>query len=199
MRPALNAAPRCTASFIAVAIATGSSARRWPCSSAPHRSLRPHGDGGSRDWLRGPAVTCAPTATAVEVAALAPPGGAAVVVVSADGGPLGIVTDRDLRAKVVAAGREASSTRSRGHHVGAAGDRGGRRPGLGSAARDDPPGNPSPRRPRRRSAHRRAGQRRRARGAGRPSVRPRARHRASAVAARRSRAWRRRSPRWCGS
>ena len=64
------------------------------------------------DLLRGPAVTCAPTATAADLAALVPPGGSAVVVVGADGGPLGIVTDRDLRFKVVAAGRDARSTRA---------------------------------------------------------------------------------------
>ena len=64
------------------------------------------------ELLRGPAVTCAPTATAVEVAALVPPGGAAVVVVGADGEPLGIVTDRDPISKVVAANRDAGSTRA---------------------------------------------------------------------------------------
>ena len=63
-----------------------------------------------RDFLRGPAVTCAPGTSVAEVASLMQRAGAAVVVVGPDGGPLGIVTDRDLRTKVVAARRDAGGT-----------------------------------------------------------------------------------------
>jgi len=62
-----------------------------------------------RDLLRGPAATCAPATSVADVASLMP-AGAGVVVVDADGTPLGIVTDRDLRAKVVAARRDAGTT-----------------------------------------------------------------------------------------
>jgi CBS domain-containing protein len=65
-----------------------------------------------RDLLRGPAATCGPSASVAEVAALMQRSGAAVVVVDADGAPLGIVTDRDLRAKVVAMQRDAGATRA---------------------------------------------------------------------------------------
>ena len=47
-----------------------------------------------------------------DVAALMQRAGAAVVVVGPDGAPLGIVTDRDLRTKVVAARRDAGATRA---------------------------------------------------------------------------------------
>ena len=60
--------------------------------------------------LRGPATTCAPAATVADVASRMPPGGAGVVVVDAAGAPVGIVTDRDLRSKVVAMRRDAGTT-----------------------------------------------------------------------------------------
>jgi CBS domain-containing protein len=65
-----------------------------------------------RDFLRGPAVTCPPGTSVADVAALMQRAGAAVVVVGPDGAPLGIVTDRDLRTKVVAARRDAGATRA---------------------------------------------------------------------------------------
>jgi CBS domain-containing protein len=63
-----------------------------------------------RDLLLGPAVTCAPAASAADVASLMQAPASAVVVVSPDGAPLGIVTDRDLRTKVLAARRDAGAT-----------------------------------------------------------------------------------------
>ena len=52
-------------------------------------------------------MTCRPTASAVEVARrLSREGVGSVVVVDADGAPAGIVTDHDLRVKVVADGRD---------------------------------------------------------------------------------------------
>lgn len=63
-----------------------------------------------RDALREPPVTCAPATSAADVARLMPRGGAAVVVVGDDGAARGIVTDRDLRTKVVAARRDAGLT-----------------------------------------------------------------------------------------
>jgi len=62
-----------------------------------------------REFLRSPATTCGAGSSAADVAALMP-GTAAVIVVAPDGAPLGIVTDRDLRTKVVAARRDASAT-----------------------------------------------------------------------------------------
>jgi CBS domain-containing protein len=61
------------------------------------------------EFLHGPATTCGVAASAADVAALMP-GSAAVIVVAPDGAPLGIITDRDLRTKVVAARRDASAT-----------------------------------------------------------------------------------------
>jgi CBS domain-containing protein len=55
-------------------------------------------------------VTCGPTASAVEVARrLSLEGVGSMVIVDADGAPAGIVTDRDLRGKVVAEGRDPSA------------------------------------------------------------------------------------------
>lgn len=62
-----------------------------------------------RDLLRGPAATCTAATSVADVATLMPSGGA-VVVVDVEGGPRGIVTDRDLRARVVAARRDAGAT-----------------------------------------------------------------------------------------
>jgi len=72
----------------------------------------PRRQAGVEGLLRGPAATCGPSASVAEVAALMQRSGAAVVVVDADGAPLGIVTDRDLRAKVVAMQRDAGATRA---------------------------------------------------------------------------------------
>src|SRR5262245_66504252 len=65
-----------------------------------------------RDFLRGPPATCVTGTSVAEVASLMQGTGAAVVVVGVDQAPLGIVTDRDLRAKVVAARRDAGSTQA---------------------------------------------------------------------------------------
>ena len=62
-----------------------------------------------RDLLHGPAATCAPATSVADVAGLMQRG-TAVVVLDPDGAPLGIVTDRDLRARVVAARRDAGAT-----------------------------------------------------------------------------------------
>jgi len=59
-----------------------------------------------RDLVKRPLVTCETTVSAVEVARrLSREGVGSVVVVDANGAPVGIVTDRDLRRKVVAEGR----------------------------------------------------------------------------------------------
>jgi CBS domain-containing protein len=63
-----------------------------------------------REFLRVPATTCCAASSSADVAALMQPGSAAVIVVTPDGTPLGIVTDRDLRTKVVAARRDAGGT-----------------------------------------------------------------------------------------
>ena len=62
-----------------------------------------------RDLLHGPAATCAPATSVADVAGLMQRG-TGVVVLDPDGAPLGIVTDRDLRARVVAARRDAGAT-----------------------------------------------------------------------------------------
>jgi CBS domain-containing protein len=63
-----------------------------------------------RDLVKRPLVTCATTVSAVEVARrLSRERVGSVVVVDAAGGPVGIVTDRDLRRKVVAEGRAAGA------------------------------------------------------------------------------------------
>jgi CBS domain-containing protein len=64
-----------------------------------------------RDLVRRPPVTCRPEASAVEVARLI--SGERVgsaIVVDGSGAPIGIVTDRDLRGKVVAENRDAMAT-----------------------------------------------------------------------------------------
>jgi CBS domain-containing protein len=64
-----------------------------------------------RDLIARPPVTCAPGTPATDVAALLTRErvGSAIVV-DEGGAPVGIVTDRDLREKVVAAGRTPSTT-----------------------------------------------------------------------------------------
>jgi CBS domain-containing protein len=60
-----------------------------------------------RDLVKRPLVTCAATDSAIEVARrLSREGVGSVVVVDAGGQPVGIVTDRDLRRRVVAEGRD---------------------------------------------------------------------------------------------
>jgi CBS domain-containing protein len=60
-----------------------------------------------RDLVKRPLVTCAATASAVEVARrLSQEGVGSIVVLDADGGPAGIITDRDLRRHVLASGRD---------------------------------------------------------------------------------------------
>lgn len=67
-----------------------------------------------RDFVRRAPVTCAPEASAVDVARrLSAEGVGSVVIVGADGVPLGIVTDRDLRRKIVAEGRDPAATPAR--------------------------------------------------------------------------------------
>ena len=64
-----------------------------------------------RDLLHEPPVTCPPAAPIAEVAAaLGTRRARAAVVVDPSGAPRGIVTDRDLRARVVAARRDAAVT-----------------------------------------------------------------------------------------
>ncbi len=64
-----------------------------------------------RDLVKRRPVTCGPTVSAVEVARrLSREGVGSVVVVGDDGAPVGIVTDRDLRRKVVAEGRDPATT-----------------------------------------------------------------------------------------
>jgi CBS domain-containing protein len=64
----------------------------------------------ARDLVKGPAVTCAPETALSEAAALMTARGIGSVVVAAPGGaPLGIVTDRDLRSRVVARGLPAGT------------------------------------------------------------------------------------------
>ena len=64
-----------------------------------------------RNLLRGVPLTCAGAAHVRDLAASMETDPArAVVVLDTEGRPLGIVTDRDLRAKVIAAGRDPSTT-----------------------------------------------------------------------------------------
>ncbi len=66
-----------------------------------------------RDLIARPLVTCPPTASARSIAEqLSRERVSSVVVVDAAGGAAGIVTDRDLRRKVVAAGRDPSATQA---------------------------------------------------------------------------------------
>jgi CBS domain-containing protein len=64
-----------------------------------------------RDFVARPAVTCGPDAPAAAVARLLQRERVgSVIVAGGDGSPAGIVTDRDLRAKVLAAGRDPATT-----------------------------------------------------------------------------------------
>ncbi|HEY7652822.1 MAG TPA: DUF294 nucleotidyltransferase-like domain-containing protein [Methylomirabilota bacterium] len=63
-----------------------------------------------RDLIKGAPVTCAPSATAAEVAQLMTRRSiGSVIVLGEDGAATGIVTDRDLRTRVVAPGLSAST------------------------------------------------------------------------------------------
>jgi CBS domain-containing protein len=67
-----------------------------------------------RDVVKGQPVTCAPDTSATEVARLMSRHGlGSVVVTDADGRPSGIVTDRDLRRKVIAEARDPETTSAR--------------------------------------------------------------------------------------
>ena len=64
-----------------------------------------------RDLTKRAPVTCGPEAPVIEVARrLSREGVGSIVVVGDDGDPVGIVTDRDLRRKVVADGRDPATT-----------------------------------------------------------------------------------------
>ena len=66
------------------------------------------------DLVKRAPVTCRPDVPVIDVARqLSREGVGSVVVVDADGAPTGIVTDRDLRRKVVAEGRDPVATRVR--------------------------------------------------------------------------------------
>jgi CBS domain-containing protein len=66
-----------------------------------------------RDFVTRPPVICDPGVSAVEVARLLSREGiGSVLVTGKDGAPAGIVTDRDLRRKVVAGNRDAAATRA---------------------------------------------------------------------------------------
>jgi CBS domain-containing protein len=60
--------------------------------------------------LQRPVCTLEPDATAREAAQLMRDEGVGCVVVAKEGRPLGIVTDRDLAVRVIAAGRSAEDT-----------------------------------------------------------------------------------------
>jgi CBS domain-containing protein len=62
-----------------------------------------------RELLHGPAATCTPATSVADAAGLMHQD-TAVVVLDAGGAPLGIVTDRDLRVRIVAARRDAGAT-----------------------------------------------------------------------------------------
>jgi CBS domain-containing protein len=64
--------------------------------------------------LRRPVCTLSPEATCQEAAQLMRDEGVGCVVVAENGRPLGIVTDRDLVTRVIAAGREPAKTLLRG-------------------------------------------------------------------------------------
>jgi CBS domain-containing protein len=69
--------------------------------------------GRVKDVITRPPVVCLPSVSAREVARLLSGHGVgSVVVLGADADPVGIVTDRDLRRKVVAEGRDAATTRA---------------------------------------------------------------------------------------
>lgn len=65
------------------------------------------------DLVTRAAVTCAPNTSAADVARTMSREGVGSVIVLADGRPIGIVTDRDLRRKVVAEARDARATVAR--------------------------------------------------------------------------------------
>jgi CBS domain-containing protein len=66
-----------------------------------------------RDLIRRPPVGCGPDTPIVDVARrMLREGVGSMLVTADDGTPLGIITDRDLRAKVVAEGRDAGGTRA---------------------------------------------------------------------------------------
>ncbi|MBI1734922.1 MAG: CBS domain-containing protein [Candidatus Rokubacteria bacterium] len=65
-----------------------------------------------QDLLRRPPVTCTPSLPAVEIARLMSRERVGSVVVMDDGRPVGIVTGRDLRRKVVAEARDPVATRA---------------------------------------------------------------------------------------
>ena len=65
------------------------------------------------DLVTRAAVTCAPDTTAADVARVMSREGVGSVIVVADGRPLGIVTDRDLRRKIVVHARDARTTAAR--------------------------------------------------------------------------------------
>jgi CBS domain-containing protein len=62
------------------------------------------------DLVARSAVTCDPATTAADIAHLMSREGVGSVVVLADGRPVGIITDRDLRRKVVGEGRDSRTT-----------------------------------------------------------------------------------------
>jgi CBS domain-containing protein len=65
----------------------------------------------ARDLVKGPPVTCPPETTVAEVARLMSRRGVgSAIVTAADGLPVGIVTDRDLRRKIVADARDPEAT-----------------------------------------------------------------------------------------
>jgi CBS domain-containing protein len=67
-----------------------------------------------RELIKLPPVTCALSASTMDVARrLSREGVGSVVVVDTDGAPVGIVTDRDLRRKIVAEGRDPVTTPAR--------------------------------------------------------------------------------------
>lgn len=63
--------------------------------------------GRVRDLVTRAPVTCGPATSGMEIARLMSRERVGSVLVIADGGPVGIVTDRDLRRKIVAEGRDA--------------------------------------------------------------------------------------------
>ena len=68
------------------------------------------------DLIKGPPVTCAPGITVAAVAQLMTRQRiGSVIVLGADGAPAGIVTDRDLRTRVVAPGLPAEHRGWPGH------------------------------------------------------------------------------------
>lgn len=75
-------------------------------SSAAHQGDTALGVRRVTELLKGPLVSCVPATTVAEAARLMTERSVgSVIVTGMDGGPAGIVTDRDLRTRVVAAGR----------------------------------------------------------------------------------------------